>query len=348
MSTTIAQHDPLSPFIRLTPSIYLVEPRAPLPQSKDIKTIVLSFWYSAPLRALVKYVLKYADLAPSARIIFILSGPRDFYLYPTLASHRLRLKSAVDILIACQEGNKDQPEDGYENNSVYIHLFSNGGLFTTAHLLLAYKHATGKPLPVSAVVLDSSPGRPTPSLSIKALSYALPRTLIIRQIGLALLTTMIWATYVTRKSLALAQNIVWRGSDKNDHDDDVAVYGDDPFAFTRKTILDQDFIVADLPGASLKMCYIYSDSDALVPYKDVEEHAALAASKEGIKGKKRAVVHLERFSATPHVGHMRADPIDMQETRGLWMSLLLNVYDRIEDILLSVEVAYHIHGYLPI
>jgi Eukaryotic protein of unknown function (DUF829) len=304
MSTT-AQTDPLSPFIRLAPSIYLVEPRRPVPQSKDNKTIVLSFWYSAPPRALVKYVLKYADLVPSARILFILSGPRDFYLYPTLASHRLRLKPAIDILVASQEANQDQHGNDHENNSVYIHLFSNGGLFTTAHLLLAYKHATGQPLSVSGVILDSSPGRSTPPLSIKALSYALPQTLIVRQIGLAIFATMVWGTYVTRKSLALIQRIFWKAPDKND---DIAVYGDDPLAFTRKTILDQDVIVAKSPAGSLNMYYIYSDSDELVPQKDVEEHAALAASMEVSKGKKRAVVHFEPFTGTSHVGHMRADP----------------------------------------
>jgi hypothetical protein len=278
-----------SPFIRLSPSIYLVPPRttATAPnaetKTKPPPTIILSFWYSAPPRALVKYVAHYAQLAPSSRIIFILSGPRDFYLYPTLASHRRRLKPAIDLLFQNQKSVDD-------NNHAYIHLFSNGGMFTTAHLLLAYKHATGKPLRISAMVLDSAPGVAAPSKSLRALAYGLPRTLIIRQIGYGLLAMMVWGGWIVRRLLLRME---------------------DPFAFTRRATLDKELVIAASSSSNnkkkvdddavIKSCYIYSESDDLVPWKDVEEHAAWAVTK----GRE---VDLEKFKDSPHVGHMRQDP----------------------------------------
>lgn len=299
MSATMEKPDPLAPFIRLAPSIYSVEPRIqPKDGEKTPSTIILPFWMNAPPRAVVKYVVKYAELAPSARIIFLLTNTGDFY--NSRASHQLRLKPVIDILVACQRDGAETSESG-DDGSVYIHLFSNGGVFATAQLLQAYKTATGKPLRVSSMVIDSAPGKPTPSLAIKAFSYGLPQTIVLRQLSYAVLSTMIWSTYLTRKSL----DLMWRLFRKRpDDNDDVVVYGDDPLAYTRKTILDPEFVVARTPQERIKTCYIYSDADELVPWKDVEEHAALASrSTHGNR-----VVELEKFSETPHVGHMRADP----------------------------------------
>lgn len=274
-----------APYARLSPSIYLVPPRntpttpntEPKTKPKPPSTIILSFWYSAPARALAKYVAQYALLAPESRIIFILSGPRDFYLHPTLASHRRRLQPAIDLLLQNQYLEED--------DSYYIHLFSNGGMFTTAHLLLAYKHATGKPLRISAMVLDSAPGVAAPSKSLRALAYGLPKTLIIRQIGYALLAMMVWGRWLIRGLLLRME---------------------DPFAFTRRATLDKELVVAaaikkESDEAVIKSCYIYSESDDLIPSKDVEEHAASAVAK----GRE---VDLEKFEGSPHVGHMRHDP----------------------------------------
>ncbi|RAO67088.1 uncharacterized protein BHQ10_003100 [Talaromyces amestolkiae] len=296
MSATIEKPDPLAPFVRLAPSIYSVEPRIqPRDDDKGPSTIILPFWMNAPPRAAVKYVVKYAELVPTARIIFLLTNTEDFYNSRT--SHQLRLKPLIDILVASQGNDAGASESGGDG-SAYIHLFSNGGVFATAQLLQAYKAATGKPLRVSSMVIDSAPGKPTPSLSIKAFSYALPQTIILRQLSYALLSTMIWGTYLTRKFLGLMWRLFWKRPEKTD---DVIVYGDDPLAYTRKAILDPDFIVAGTPAEKVKMCYIYSDTDELVPWKDVEDHAALAS-------KRSRIVHLEKFIGTPHVGHMRVDP----------------------------------------
>ncbi|GAM40587.1 indole-diterpene biosynthesis protein [Talaromyces pinophilus] len=299
MSATMEKPDPLAPFIRLAPSIYSVEPRIqPKDDEKTPSIIILPFWMNAPPRAAVKYVVKYAELVPSARIIFLLTNTGDFY--SSRASHVLRLKPVVDILVACQDHNAETSESG-NDSSVYIHLFSNGGVFATAQLLQAYKIATGKPLRVSSMVIDSAPGKPTPSLAIKAFSYGLPQTIVLRQLSYALLSTMIWSTYLTRKSLGLMWRLFWTRPDKNH---DTVVYGDDPLAYTRKTILDPEFIVARTQQERIKSCYIYSDADELVPWKDVEEHAALASTSTHAN----RVVELEKFTGTPHVGHMRADP----------------------------------------
>lgn len=300
MSATLQKPDPLAPFTRIAPSVYSVEPQT---QSKDdnkgLSTILIPFWMNTPPRAAVKYVVKYAELAPFARIIFLFTNSEDFY--KSRASHQLRLKPLIDILVACQGDKSKISSESGDDGSVYIHIFSNGGVFATAQLLQAYKAATGRPLRVSSMVIDSAPGKSNPSLAIKAFSYGLPQTMILRQLSYVVLSTVIWGAFLTRKCLGLIWRLFQKRPDKND---DAVIYGDDPLAYTRKTILDPEFSVARSPTEKIKMCYIYSDADELVPWKDVEEHAALA-SKSTQGGR---VVDLEKFRGTPHVGHMMSDP----------------------------------------
>lgn len=50
-----------------------------------------------------------------------------------------------------------------------------------------------------------------------------------------------------------------------------------------------------------KRCYLYSETDDLIPWTDVEQHAAEAKDKGW-------EVTLEKFDDSPHVMHMRTDP----------------------------------------
>lgn len=52
--------------------------------------------------------------------------------------------------------------------------------------------------------------------------------------------------------------------------------------------------------AEMRRVYIYSPTDALVDYKDVETHAAEAETK-GFS------VALEKFEGSAHVAHLRKD-----------------------------------------
>lgn len=303
--------NPLSAFTRLAPSIYCVEPRESVKNKSNAPTIIVSFWMNAPARAAVKYILKYVELIPSARIIFIFTSARDLYISRT--SHQLQLKPAIDALIALASTNstnqkhpqEDSSSMGSDQNSrspVYIHLFSNGGLFAIAQLLQSYKKATGQPLRVSSMIIDSAPGKPTPALAIKALSYGLPNTMILRRLGYLLIFTTIWGSYVSKKIMGLVWSLFASVRSAKANDDDAIVFGDDSLAFSRKAVLDPETLAPEeATTEEIQMIYIYSDADELVPWKDVEEHAALAS-----RNKRR--VQLERFNGTPHVGHMRADP----------------------------------------
>ncbi|KAL1984512.1 hypothetical protein VTN96DRAFT_9111 [Rasamsonia emersonii] len=286
--------NPLAPFVRLSRSIYLREPVQQHPVSATTtttatstndddddnlpSTIVIAFWFSAAPRVLVKYVAAYARLAPSARIIFLLSTASDFWLYPTQWAHRRRLMPAVEAIRASIAATTTT---GGKTKPVFMHIFSNGGVFTAAHLLLAYRHVTGTAMPISSMILDSAPGRSSVARSAKALSYALPRTRILRPIGMGIIYFVLVVSWLWRK--------ITRAKD--------------PLAFTRAALID-DRLVSSTPDGKkkgTKRCYIYSDTDDLILAAEVEQHAAEAAAKGW-------PVEREKFLGSPHVGHMRADP----------------------------------------
>ncbi|KAB8074195.1 hypothetical protein BDV29DRAFT_201471 [Aspergillus leporis] len=257
--------DPLSQYTKLSPSIYIQEPTANNATTSPYpKTIILSFWMNAPPRALSKYVQEYTHLAPQARIIIILSSSSDFILRFTEKAQQTRLAPAV---IAIQASSKDP---------VFIHMFSNGGVFTTINLLEAYQKTTGQSLRISATVLDSAPGTATVSGALKAFSYVLPRLWVLRVLSRFLLWVFLSVGAVFRRVVGV----------------------EDAVSVARKKINDSGLLVCE---GELKRCYVYSEGDDLVQWGDVERHADEAEGKGW-------VVRREKFEGSGHVAHMRADP----------------------------------------
>lgn len=236
---------------------------------KPPKLILLAFWMNAPPRALVKYVLEYRRLAPSAKIIFILSSTEDFTLRANTSAQEARISPAVETLQASVSAE----------NPVFLHMFSNGGVWTTTHLLSAYKKLTGKPLTISSMVIDSAPGRATITAAARAFSYVLPKMWILRLFSKVVLYTLLVCFGLLRKLTRMP----------------------DAVSRARKAINDRRLLHVAHPKGTPRRCYIYSDADRLIDCKDVESHADAAEASGWI-------VRREKFHGTQHVCHMRSDP----------------------------------------
>lgn len=260
--------DALAPFIQLGPSVYMQDP-VRTEEKGNRPLILIAFWMNAPSRALAKYAVEYRRLVPTARIIFMRSSSNDFLLRATEHAQRVQVAPAVDAIRSFVA-----PE-----NPVFMHLFSNGGLAKTTHLLRAYKAATGQPLPFSSMIVDSAPGTARLRSAVRAFSFALPQMWILRLFGKGLL----WIFLVTMRLI----QIITRAPDV--------------ISSARQTINDVSLLKATNINNVPTRCYIYSDADDLVDYRDVEKHA----SESGASG---WVVRCERFQGSPHVGHMRAAP----------------------------------------
>lgn len=258
----------LASFTKLGPSVYMQDP-ASLTDSQDRPLIFIAFWMNAPPRALAKYVIEYRRLAPSARIVFIRSSSSDFFWHATARAQTARVAPAVEAIRAVAT----------LDNPVFMHLFSNGGLSSTTHLLQAYNKEVGKPLPISSMIIDSAPGTATVTAAMKAFSFALPKMWILRLIS----RSFLWLSLVLVKLI----HAITRSPD--------------PVALAREVINDVSLIQAVNADGIPARCYIYSDADELVDARDVEQHASESEACGWL-------VRRERFQGTPHVGHMKAAP----------------------------------------
>ncbi|KAL3479734.1 hypothetical protein BJX99DRAFT_221665 [Aspergillus californicus] len=281
MSPDSKKVDYLAPYTQLSPCIYTQEPDTSAEDTGDYPpTILIAFWMNASSRALVKYVAQYRRLAPRAKIIFIRTASSEFILRPTKRAQYARLAPAVEALQASSP--KESP--------VFTHMFSNGGVFATTYLLEAYQKATGHSLLVSSTVIDSAPGIATLKASIRAFSYILPKQWILRLLGKVLLYTYLGT-------------MLMFGAVLN------RVFGvRDAVRVTRQLINDPRIMAGSGlgsrsgsgQGSPPHRCYIYSEADELVDYRDVESHAADAEAKG-------FVVRREKFLGSPHVAHMMVD-----------------------------------------
>ncbi|KAL4872747.1 hypothetical protein BDV12DRAFT_125817 [Aspergillus spectabilis] len=276
--------DHLAQFKQLSPCIYVQEPDNSVDDTGDYpKTIVIAFWMNAFSRSLVKYVATYRHLAPRARIIFIRTSSTEFILRPTKRAQYARLAPAVDAL-------RSLPPD----SPVFFHMFSNGGVFAVTHLLEAYQKATGHPLRVSSTVIDSAPGTATLSGAIKAFSYILPKRWILHLFSKMLLYAYLTSMYLLGKAVSKVLGVR------------------DAVSIAREVINDGRLMRASKKVSPPRRCYIYSDADELVDWKDVERHASDAESKGFI-------VHREKFLGSEHVAHMKADPERYWDTVKLYL-----------------------------
>lgn len=208
-------------------------------------------------------------MAPSAQIIFTRSSSNDFVWRITAQARRARVSPAVEVIRS--HASPEKP--------VLLHMFSNGGVSKTTHMLEAYRQATGKALPITAMILDSAPGTADLNASMKAFSYALPRMWILRLISKGVL-------YFFLVFWKLVHFVTCRA---------------DPVRLARKVINDPFLVYPANAERVMRRCYIYSDADELVDWREVEKHADESEAKGW-------VVRMELFKGAPHVGHMRADP----------------------------------------
>ncbi|OCL04271.1 indole-diterpene biosynthesis protein-like protein PaxU [Glonium stellatum] len=228
--------------------------------------IVLATWMGAAPRHIAKYTSSYRSLFPATQILLIMNFVPDIVLYPT-SMKRQRLRPAVKVIQSLYSQTHDQ------RPRVLLHCFSNGGGYQVCQLAKVFKGMEGNPLPVYAMVLDSTPGKGTFRRSANAMLLSFPKSKIIQLLGSVIVYSMLCFMAVYHVILG-KQNLVEN---------------------LRKDLNDKTLFNGKAPR-----CYLYSEADQMVQWEDVEEHAE-AAKQDGWK------VEAVRFESSSHAGHIMED-----------------------------------------
>jgi len=240
-------------------------------QTKQPDLLIVCSWMGASSRNVRKYLSTYQTLFPATPILLLKQDGGDFFWRSkkTLAENVRPAVSVIKDVVAANEA---------EGAKILLHIFSNGGAFSAINLTDAFQAALGTHLPISAVILDSTPSLPNARRAHEAISELLPKISgPVRLLGEGALWAYIGAGYAVDKVFGVENITLWLRRMLNDPQG----------AFTQ---------------GDLKRVYIYSQADKLVPWADVEAHAKDA---EAIIGPAR--VQLEDFVSSRHVGHILTD-----------------------------------------
>jgi hypothetical protein len=247
-------------FTRLNSAVFLHEPtHGKVPNAPDL--ILIAGWMNASMRNLAKYTAGYEKLYPSARIVVITTSTVNA-AFTTHTANLNRIAPALEIVYGL-------PPDA----KILLHFFSNGGGWTTTLVADTYQAKTDKPLPASAMVLDSTPGKNTYTATVAAFAVGLPKNILLQMVGTWILK-MCWLLY--RLAYLIGRN-------------------DDLIMRTRKGLNNEALFDVKTPRL-----YIYSDADPFVAWEFVEEHAQ-EAKETGYS------VSKERFVESGHCFHLPLD-----------------------------------------
>ena len=265
-------------------------PAAPPP------TLILIFgWTGGSAAHFSLYVQRYEERYPTARILVFPTGFLDLSPWP-FATRRVLERGFEDVLHAPKHSVGDVGDDS-ESNGVYdsepprilAHVFSNGGTVRFTYLAEWYRRLTLRPLPVYALIFDSAPSHSGIWEHSRAIVLV---TAQLRPLGYAGFgAILLWLSAFSAWSTVTLQR--------------------EPVPWMLSAVSDPMLVPLDV----LRL-YIFSKLDALIPWKEVKDHAE-EAQRGGYK-----VRELE-MENSGHCRHAKTHP-DMYWTAvtSLWNEAL--------------------------
>lgn len=257
------------------------------------RLVIICTWLGAARKHISKYTTLYKRIAPEARILLIESNVP--ILVSSYVHQRRQIQCAVsavlDTLSEC-EYLHDPTTTATRSEEVRprlprvaLHAFSNGGVNTATQLLIELRKRLDGPLPLVGVVLDSCPAKGTYWRSYNAMVLSLPPGVFSRLLGVLVVHFLLMLLYT------------W-----------IACGNENPASLMRRTLLDREMLchepaciesgtknkdgdgrnshlellekpkfktgsgtASSLPAGQL--CYLYSKTDPLVDWTDIQDHA---------------------------------------------------------------------------
>lgn len=243
--------------------------------------ILLFTWADAQPRHYLKYIEGYQNLYPKAKIILSKATTlRTFFGGQKAAQHVVRdmVHHELVPLFAAESKSAGSPAS---RPGILAHAFSNSGALNFEATCSVWHEVFGAdvPLPLTALILDSTPGGTTYKTEFNRWTTGVSNgleTVLPKPISWVIAAVVILSLMVIPQVVGI---------------DIMATRGPRALNKTRNI------------APECARLYVYSMSDELIYYRDVEAHAEDARQK-GYQN-----VILERFEASSHVSHLRMDPM---------------------------------------
>ncbi|KAJ9613075.1 hypothetical protein H2200_003016 [Cladophialophora chaetospira] len=294
--------------------------------------IIFCSWAAALPKHIQKYLAPYQALYPRSDILLLESSMKNLaWVSDAVQIRSLRpAVSAVNDLLQTftRDAGTDTTQAAPRKPTILVHVFSNGGAHSIVQLAQAFlenalavaidaslvRPQLPAQLPISALILDSSPGRADYKIGIQVVLSTIPKaskaSLLQRSLA-TLLAHIIIASVGAASKLGIAEDIaskLWRCLN------DV----DGPFLLNKgaSSRLGEDESNLGKIIKVVPRTYIYSNRDEMVPWQCVVAHAdearkvIVGALSEGTgdNGHIQDPIRLEGFAGSAHVAHATLDP----------------------------------------
>lgn len=238
-------------------------------QLHDPDVVVIYGWGDCLPQHLAKYAAGYRKLFPAAKQVLVLS-PIAKAMFTTLEQRSSHMALVLSAIGSDSSNEKQQPR-------TLIHAMSNTGAINFAATLNEHVRTFKEAMPHQLFIMDSTPGGTNLTwANLKRWSLAMTLGTFKWFPWPRLVTQWIWGFFLLANSFLLFLR-------RQKH----------AGAWSRVAANDEKFAVK-----SAQRLYMYSKEDALIGYKDIEEHAE-EAKKLGY------VTHTKVFKGSGHVEHMR-------------------------------------------
>jgi hypothetical protein len=211
--------------------------------------ILLLSWTGAVDKHISRYTNSYKNLFPSTPILLVTTSPADF-LFRSSKQKQSRLDPAVDYI---QDMHSQEPGKGNKSMRILMHAFSEGGSNKACELAERYKSRTGNRLLISALFLDSTPGKPRYRRLCKGLACSYTSNPILRLMVIGIVSLPLglkWIMYFT-----------------------VFDYERNPISKTSKELLEHEYL------DPTNQCYLYCLGDEIVASQDIKKHVEQCKAK---------------------------------------------------------------------
>ena len=248
---------------------------ASLPHSeKGPALFVICSWTNARMEHVKNYSNEYRRVFPDTPILVLDTHFRDL-LSPGSSTVQKQIEVAVELI-------HNMSSSGL---GLHLHVFSEGGCFKACRLAENYRQKYGLQLPVAAMVLDSTPGKPRYLRHCKGLAKAITKNRWLQALCLPMafaITGTVWIGYMIFTDFA-----------------------NNPMSWSRLALL--DFKASGSDVSKPHLFYRFSTQDDIVDHHDVMEHIE-QATQQGFS------VEICTFN-TDHVCHAKK-----QENRAAYWS----------------------------
>ncbi|KAK7980853.1 hypothetical protein PG989_013310 [Apiospora arundinis] len=234
--------------------------------NRDPKLVLIASWMDARDMHIAKYVTRYQSLYPASRILLV-----KFVVKQILSESKGSQAVQPAVAYIRTQIDANYLAASPERPQILLHVFSNGGMASTKHLLGSYRQMTGQAFPLHCAVYDSCPGLWTYRGGYNAVMAGIPKG-IRRWIIAPFLHILNFYFMLVVKVLRRPYNLLINA---NFHNNKEEVH-------------------------QSNRAYIYGQKDNMVDWRHVERHAQKAEEKG-------YTVRTELFSDSPHVAHLRTD-----------------------------------------